>query len=290
MGDIRALTLANLPVLTNRSAVSLVYREHPEYFTNIATAENYYTAFVANKRDFRQHVTAGYGMANTRVGKLSLQGGVRWELTESASREFDPLTAAQVLAAGYPIATATRRATTIPGIHYQYFSQPRVTREGDYANFFPSASLKYTVRPNLHAQVGYSYAISRPPVDALAGVWSINDQALLITAPNPNLKPEKSDNYVARLAYYFEPVGSLTFLVQQTEISDQRITVRGEAADFGFADDPEYATYDFQSVTNNSSLYRYRSLELAYNQNLSFLPGLLRTANVNLSYTRNYAN
>lgn len=290
MGDIRALTIANLPPLTNRTAVSLLYRQHPEYFTNVATAENYYTAFVANHRDFRQHVTAGYGMANTRLGKLQLQGGLRWELTESESREFDPLTAAQVLAAGYPISTTTRRATTVPGLQYQYFSNPRTTREGDYANFFPSASLKYSIRPNLHAQVGYSYAISRPPVDALAGVWSINDQALLITAPNPNLKPEKSDNYVARLAYYFEPVGSFTFLVQQTEISDQRITVRGDAADFGFADDPEYATYEFQSVTNNDSLYRYRSLELAYNQNLSFLPGLLRTTNVNLSYTRNYAN
>ncbi len=290
MGDIRALTIANLPSLTNRTAVSLLYREHPEYFSNIATAENYYTAFVANHRDFRQHVTAGYGMANTRLGQLQLQGGLRWELTESASREFDPLTAAQVLAAGYPISPTTRRATTLPGINYQFFSQPRTSREGDYANFFPSASLKYSLRPNLQAQLGYSYAISRPPVDALAGVWSINDQALLITAPNPNLKPEKSDNYVARLAYYFEPVGSFTFLVQQTEISDQRITVRGRAEDFGFENDPDYAGYEYQSVTNNNTLYRYRSAELAYSQNLSCLPGLLRTTNVNLSYTRNYAN
>ena len=175
-------------------------------------------------------------------------------------------------------------------MQYQFFSQPRTSREGDYANFFPSASLKYSVRPNLQAQVGYSYAISRPPVDALAGVWSINDQALLITAPNPNLKPEKSDNYVARVAYYFEPVGSFTVLVQQTEISDQRVTVRGKAADFGFENDPDYATYEFQSLTNNNTLYRYRSLELAYNQNLSFLPSFLRTTTVNVSYTRNYAN
>ena len=289
MGDIRALTIANLPPLTNRSAVSLLYREHPEYFVNVATAENFYTAYVANHRDFRQHVTAGYGMANTRLGKLQLQGGVRWELTASESREFDPLTAAQV-ALRYPISATTRRATTVEGMQYQFFSQPRTSREGDYANFFPSASLKYSVRPNLQAQVGYSYAISRPPVDALAGVWSINDQALLITAPNPNLKPEKSDNYVARVAYYFEPVGSFTVLVQQTEISDQRVTVRGKAADFGFENDPDYATYEFQSLTNNNTLYRYRSLELAYNQNLSFLPSFLRTTTVNVSYTRNYAN
>jgi outer membrane receptor protein involved in Fe transport len=224
-----------------------------------------------------------------RVAKLQLQGGVRWERTESESREFDPLTAAEVVAAGYPIATATRRASTIDGMRYQYFSRSRVSRDGVYDNFFPSLGAKYTLRPNLHAQAGYSKAISRPPIDALAGVWNINDVALLITAPNPNLLPEKTDNYVARLAYYFEPVGSLTVLVQQTEITNQRVTVRGRAEDFGF-NDPEYENYEFQSVLNNNLLYRYRSLELGYNQQLSFLPGVLRGTNVNLSYTRNYAN
>jgi TonB-dependent receptor len=290
MGNIRALSIANLPTLANRSALSLLYREHPEYFTNVGTAENYYSAYVANKRDFRQHVTAAYGMGNTRIGKLHIQGGVRWERTQSEAREFDPLTAAEVLAAGFPVSTTTRRATTIPGLQYQYFSRPRTEREGVYDNFFPSFGAKYAVRPNLHAQLGYSHAISRPPVDALAGVWSINDVALLITAPNPNLKPETSDNYVARLAYYFEPVGSFTFLVQQTEITDQRVTVRGTAAEFGFDEDPEYANYEFQSLQNNDLLYRYRSMEFGYNQQLSFLPGYLRSTNVNLSYTRNYAN
>ena len=291
MGGIRALTIANLPTIANRSAISTLYREHPEYFTNIGTAENYYSAYVANKRDFRQQVAAAYGMANVRVGMVQLQGGLRWERTTSESREFDPLTAAEVAAAGFPVSTTTRRATTIPGMQYQFFSRPRTLRAGDYDNFFSSFGGKVTLRPNLHAQFGYSHAISRPPIDSLAGVWSINDVTMIITAPNPNLKPEKSDNYVARLAYYFEPVGSFTLLVQQTEITDQRVTVVGTAENFGFTDlDPEFENYSFQSLTNNDSLYRYRSLELGYNQQLSFLPGYLRGTNVNLSYTRNYAN
>ena len=279
-----------MPTLVDRSALSVVFRERPEYFVNSATVENYYTATIANHRDFLQTVSAAYGMADTKIGKLQLRGGVRWERTETSSKEVDPYTAAEVQAAGYPISTTTRRATTIAGMNYQFLSRPRITRDGVYDNFFPSASLKYSLLPNLQAQFGYAHAISRPPIDALAGVWNINDFTLLITAPNPKLKPERSDNYVARLAYYFEPVGSFTVLVQQTEITDQRITVRGKAADFGFENDPEYAAYDFQSLDNNDSLYRYRSLELSYNQQLSFLPGLLRTTNLNLSYTRNYAN
>ena len=289
-GRITSLNVANVPTLVDRSALSVVFRERPEYFVNSATVENYYTATIANHRDFLQTVSAAYGMADTKIGKLQLRGGVRWERTETSSKEVDPFTAAEVQAAGFPISATTRRATTIAGMNYQFLSRPRITREGDYDNFFPSASLKYSFLPNLQAQFGYAHAISRPPIDALAGVWNINDVTLLITAPNPKLKPERSDNYVARLAYYFEPVGSFTVLVQQTEITDQRITVRGKAADFGFENDPEYAAYDFQSLDNNDSLYRYRSLELSYNQQLSFLPGLLRTTNLNLSYTRNYAN
>lgn len=289
-GRINSLNVANVPTLVDRSALSVVFRERPEYFVNSATVENYYTATIANHRDFLQTVSAAYGMADTKIGKLQLRGGVRWERTETSSKEVDPYTAAEVQAAGYPISTTTRRATTIAGMNYQFLSRPRITRDGVYDNFFPSASLKYSLLPNLQAQFGYAHAISRPPIDALAGVWNINDVTLLITAPNPKLKPERSDNYVARLAYYFESVGSFTVLVQQTEITDQRITVRGKAADFGFENDPEYAAYDFQSLDNNDSLYRYRSLELSYNQQLSFLPGLLRTTNLNLSYTRNYAN
>jgi TonB-dependent receptor len=290
MGRIRALTIANLPVLPNRSVLSTLYREHPEWFTNVGTAENYYSAYIANKRDFGQRVTAGYGMANTRLGKVQVQGGVRWEKTETHVLEFDPLTAAQVQAAGFAISTTTRRATTIPGLQYQYLSQPRTTRRGEYDNFFPSLSAKYSITPSLQVQAGYSHAIARPPIDALAGVWSINDIARVITAPNPNLKPEVSDNYVTRLAYYFEPVGSFTFLLQQIEITDQRITRRASAAEFGYADDPEYADYEFETQLNNSLLYRYRSMEIGYSRQLTFLPGVLRSTNVNLSYTRNYAN
>jgi outer membrane receptor protein involved in Fe transport len=290
MGSVNALNVANLPVLANRSALSLLYRQHPEQFVNVATAENFYTAYVANDRDFLQNVTAAYGMADTRIGKVQLRGGLRWERTETESKEFDPLTAVEVQRAGFPISATTRRATTIPGLEYQYFTNPRVTREGDYDNFFPSASAKYSIRPNLQAQVGYSHAISRPAINALSGVWSINDVALVVTAPNPQLKPEISDNYVARVAYYFEPSGSFTMLVQQTEITDQRVSQRVSAEDFGLADDPEFAGYEFQSWSNREDLYRYRSLELSYNQHLNFLPGFLRSTNVNVSYTRNYAN
>jgi TonB-dependent receptor len=283
------LTIANPPPVVNREALGALFTTHPEYFVNNATVDNYYTAIYANKRDFRQIVSAAYGMANTRIGKLQLQGGLRWERTQTDSKEFNPKTAAQVVAAGFPISATTRRATTVPGIDYQYGSNPRTTRTGIYDEFFPSASVRYLIRPNLHAQFGYSHAISRAPVNSLAGVWSIDDVNLVVTAPNTALRPEISNNYVARVAYYFEPVGSVSLLVQQNEISDLAVTRRFTADEFG-SEDPDFAGYTFVSMDNGTALYRYRSMELSYNSQLSFLPGPFKGTSLNLGYTRSYAN
>src|SRR5207248_1468101 len=81
---------------------------------------------------------------------------------------------------------------------------------------------------------------------SLAGVWSVDDVNLIVTAPNPDLKPEISNNYVGRLAYYFEPVGSFSLLFQQNEISNKGVQRRVTSAEFG-TDDPAYAGYTFLS-------------------------------------------
>jgi TonB-dependent receptor len=289
-GDIKALTISNPVPFVSRTALWDEFKAHPDRFVFTGSTEQYYAAQYGTVRDFRQIVPAAYAMGNTRLGRLQVQGGVRWERTETESKEFDPLTVTELQAAGVPVSTATRRATTFEGIDYQYRSRPRVTRSGEYDNWFPSVSAKYSIRPNLQAQAGYSYAISRPPIVALAGIWDINEISQVVTAPNPNLKPELSHNYVARLAWYIEPVGSLTFLVQQNEIDNLRTPTRFTAEEFGYGDDPELRDYEFQSFVSGTQKYRYRNMELGYSQQLAFLPGPLRGTSVNLSYSRSYAN
>jgi iron complex outermembrane recepter protein len=291
MGNVTTLTIPNIPRNVNRQGLAEAFLSHPEWWVDIATPANYYTSVYANTRDFKQTVPALYGMANTRLGKWQFQGGLRWEKTETQTKEWDPVPAPQMLAEGFTL-DANRRATTKPGLDYQFGSRPRVKRKGDYDNFFPSVSAKYSIRPNLQAQFGYSHAISRPPINALAGVWVINDEAVppTVIAPNTALKPERSNNYVARLAYYFEPVGSLTFLLQQNEITDIRESIRLPFAQAGITDDPAYADYEFITTRNVDRLFRYRNMEVGYNQQLSFLPGPLRNTNLNVNYSRSYAN
>ncbi|MFM8336284.1 MAG: TonB-dependent receptor domain-containing protein, partial [Opitutaceae bacterium] len=195
-------------------AIGAPFREHPEYFTDRITngstaGARYQSAFVANTRRYAEDITAGFLMGTASLGRSSLRAGLRWERTGTDSLEFDPRTPAEVRTAGFPVTASTGVAATIPGVQFQYFSQPRVHRTGDYDNLFPSASLKHRLGRNLDFQIGYSSTIRRPTFRDIAGVWSIDDAGQSITAPNPRLKPERSRNLATRLAWYFEPVGVL---------------------------------------------------------------------------------
>ncbi len=108
--------------------------------------------------------------------------------------------------------------------------------------------------------------------------------------PNPDLRPERSKNYTGRLAYYFEPVGSLAVTIFQNDIRDSAESDEFSAADFDYQNDPVYGSYTFISVRNRSESTRIRGYTFEYSQALSFLPGALRGLNVSSSYTRTYAS
>ena len=275
-------------------AIGRLFREHPEYFadriTNGSTAgARYQSAFVANTRHFDEDITAGFLMGTTNLGRATVRAGLRWEQTDTDSLEFDPRTPAEVRAAGYAVTASTGVAATIPGVQYQYFSQPKIHRTGGYDNFFPSASFKYRFTPNLDFQLGYSNTIRRPTFRDIAGVWSVDDANQTVSAPNPNLKPERSDNLATRLAYYFEPVGILALNLYQNSVKGLFQTDQLTAQEFGNTD-PDFAHYTFITTTPSSDKVTIRGLELEYSQSLSFLPSPFKGLNVRASYTRNYAS
>ena len=281
---------ANLP-RADRKRIGELFQSRPQDFVRAATVDNYYTAFVGNRRNFRQTVNAGYAQLDANpLPRWTLRGGVRVEQTENRFVENDPRLRREILAAGFPV-NAAGRATTIPGIDYQFFSQPRKVRESDYVNAFPSVLTKYRFTQNLELQAGFNRAISRPPVDSLTGVYNVVEDAQRVDAPNSELEPEHSQNYQARLAYYFgnRAPGQLTLQVSQNDIRNLRETFDFTASEFG-EEDPDFQNYSFRTTRNSAETRRFRNLELAYNQTLGFLPEILRGTSVNLSYSRTYAS
>ncbi len=265
-----------------------LYRDNPNNFTQTITAANFYNAFIGNRRNYEETIDAGYLMATTTLGKLVVRAGLRREETSTDSLEFNPRSVQELAAAGF--AETSGRATTIDGLKYQFFSQPKVHRTGDYGNNFPSASLKYKINHNFDAQLGFSSTIRRPTFRDVAGVWVINDDALTVSAPNTSLKPETSKNLAARLAYYFEPVGILAANVYQNNVKGLFVTNRLTAAEFGYTGDLDLSNYEFITTTPSANDVTVRGMELEYSQSLSFLPQPFKGLNVRASYTRSYAS
>jgi len=275
--------------MPNLRAIGDLYRNNPADFRqNWGTnADNFYQSYVARRRRYYERIDSAFFMGTTNYKRLTFRAGLRWEDTQTEASEADTRTPTEVRAAGFPVA-ANGIATTIPGLQYQFLSQPRVKRPGEYDNFFPSASAKLQLARNLDLHVGYSSTIRRPSYVNVAGVWTINETALTVTSPNPGLKPERSENYAARLAYYFEPVGQFAITTTERRVKNIFITDRLTAEEFGYTEE-EFKNYEFITTNNGTDRVKIRSMELEYNQSLSFLGNLFKRLSVRGSYTRLYA-
>ncbi len=281
----------------NHNSIGYLFAAAPQDFVPGGTAATYNTAFIVNPRYVREEIDAGYGMADIKpFSQLELQGGVRYERTREETKNFQQLPSNQVVAAGFPITASTGLATTIPGLNFQYFTRPRVASSQFYNDLFPSASVKYSFTPNLVGLLGYSYTITRPSYNDIAGVSTEDDTTSAITVPNPFLKPEYANNYSARLTYYFEPVGSVGVSVFQNDFKNfvQSTTQTGSdsalavASAFGFTG-PQFAGFAITTKINLPGTTTYRGGTIEYSQALSFLPKPFSGLNVFANYTRLYA-
>jgi iron complex outermembrane receptor protein len=286
---------AGAPRFANRDDIADLFNAHPEYFVRAATLANYETATYINHRDYLETITAGYAMFNTKVRNWRFQGGVRYELTEKESKEFDPLPNSAVAAAGFPVALVSGQPvgspTTQAGMDYKYTNRPRIVRPGDYDNYFPSLSAKWDITPELQLDLGWGKAIKRPDIDKINGVFRIDEVAETVTAPNPNLLPELSEKYVAALSYFFgrdNSSNNVQLVISETEIKNLARGTDFTAEEFG-VDDPAFASYTFITNSSEGPPVTFRSLELSYLQYPTFLPQVLQGTSVNLAYTRTYA-
>jgi TonB-dependent receptor len=301
LGKTNAFTLFNLngqrgmAPRVSRSHVSDLFHARPELFTYMGTPENYYTAFIANKRDFRQVVSAGYSQADVKLTpQLRTLFGVRYEETRTRVKAFDPRSRAEIIAAGYTVnapATNGGRALTLGGMKYQFQSQPKKIRFANYHDWFPSVNVKYQILRNFDWQVGWNKSIGRPPIDSLAGVIVIDEVNQRVTIPNTTLLPEYHSKYQTRLGYYFSgsSPGSLTLAFSKTNFRNTITNFDFTAAEFG-NDDPDLVNYIFRSSTNLSDrVTTTKNMALGYRQTLGFLPSeYLRGVGVFVNYDRTY--
>jgi TonB-dependent receptor len=291
------------PAFPNRDTLGGLFHSNPEYFVrtlpaNAATASssgislaNYESGLYLNQPtyDVAETVAAGYLMGNTRIKGLQLQGGVRYEATQIDSTELDPYSNQDVAAAGF-VPTATGAPNSTAAIDYKY-SKPRVARHGDYHDLFPSVTAKYSIRPNLLADLGWGKAIRRPDLGKISGTRQVNEDAGQVTTPNPNLQPERSQKLAGSLSYFFGDSGinNIQVVASRTRITNKTVQSTLTSEEYG-NDNPDYASYEFISFSNVPAPVTYNSMEYSYQQYLTFLPRVLQSTFVSASYTRTYVD
>lgn len=287
--------IAPLPV-PDKEAYFALYRDHPEQFTQTeanraADLDDILSSFQSNQEDVR----AAYVMQESRIGKWQLLGGVRFESTRTRSTVPQEVPVSENPYAIFNPSTGVyTAAATRDYVRYQW-SRGKVTTWGEYHDWMPSFAAKYPLSKNLFLKLGYNKAIKRPDLNRTGGSWDIdiNEETgdVRVTIPNPNLKPERSQRFSAMLEAYFEPAGTASIHIFQSDIKNaiddnpDGVT----AAEAGF-DDPQYADYFFRTFHNLDEERRIRGIELSYSQQLRFFENkFLRATSVFATYTQTNA-
>ena len=208
-----------------------------------------------------ERITAGYLMNSISFGKLRLQTGVRFEATNESyianQVNRDPDT-------GKWLST-----TPIPG-------------GGDYLNVLPSVQAQYLLTPNTNLRASYGMGISRPNFSDLVPSQVVNPNASpkSVVLGNPALKATRANNYDVLVEHYFQPLGILQAGFFYKDLSNP-IYNTTQTLTSG-----QFSGFQLQQSINgpNASITGF---EVAWEQRLSRLPGLLSGLGVaaNYSYT-----
>jgi iron complex outermembrane recepter protein len=240
---------------------------------------------MGNAQDFKEAIGAGYVMGNVELGKLNILAGVRVEKTKTEGTGpvigVTPAEKARRAAWTGAVTPDELRRRTIAE-----YSQRR-TATGQYTDAFPGLHLKYEAIDGLIFRASYATNIGRPAIGSLIPRTTVNYDSRSVSTNNPSLLPQYADNYDASVEYYFKPVGLLSVGFFDKEISNFIYTLGGQiigsGANNGFNGD--YEGFTLSSSANGGSA-RVRGFELAYQQQLTFLPGWLGGFGVYANYTR----
>ena len=235
-------------------------------------------------RDVIETVTAPYVMAQGKLGRegwlgrTGFLGGVRWEKTENEAHGW---VRARTLSSAAqqqndPVGSATR----------DYLNNER-RLDGEYTKAFPSLHAWHDITPNLKGRLSWSTSFGRPPFGQLAPVETPNENNRTVTLSNPSLLPQTAKNWDATLEYYFEPVGNFTLGWFHKDI-DNFIQTGIDSGTIGTGNDNgfngEYPGWTMLSTANAGTAV-VQGWEISYQQQFTFLPGLLKGLSGLVNYT-----
>ena len=155
---------------------------------------------LTNDFNYDEAVHAAYGIIGNKLGKISFQGGIRYE---------------------YSI------------IETNLVNTPNGSNTQKYGSFFPSGHISYEMEGNNQVQLSYSRRIRRPSLWNLNPFFTFSDNRNFF-AGNPNLLPEFTDAYELGHMKYFESgsLGSSLYYRRTTDAISRITTINPDGTTF----------------------------------------------------------
>jgi TonB-dependent receptor len=203
-----------------------------------------------------ERIYAGYVMNTITFGKARIETGVRIETTRS---QFT----------GYHVTFDSNGA---------YVSTTPVHGDNLYVNPLPSVNFQYAFTPNTNLRAGYGRGIARPNFSDLPPSILESDQNQQVSVGNPNLKPTTADSFDLLGERYLKPVGLIQAGVFYKNLHDPIFAVTSQITSGNF--------FGFTQVqpVNGTSAHIF-GFEAAYQQLLTFLPGMMNGFGVSANYS-----
>jgi TonB-dependent receptor len=208
--------------------------------------------------DLDERVYAGYVMNTITFGKFRVQGGLRIEGTNADYH-------------------ANEVRLNPDGVTY---TTTPVIGNGSYVNFMPSVQVQYMLEKNTNLRLSYGRGISRPNFQDQVPSRQVdpNTTPKSLQIGNPLLRPTRANNYDVLIEHYFTPLGIIQGGFFYKDLNDPIYPTITNLTSGPFAG------YQQQQSINGPNAH-IAGLEMAWEQRLSRLPGLLGGLGVSANYS-----
>lgn len=212
-----------------------------------------------------EDVYAGYAMTRLQWSRLMLLGGVRFEKTNVSYRSNE--------------------------VYYDFEGNldeiVPVAGSTDYSFLLPQIHAKFQIDNSTNLRFAATRSYARPNFEDIVPTQEIDLNGRSANIGNPNLKPVGAINLDLLGERYFGTVGILSGGVFYKHLSDFIFNRRFETDRYNGRN--LGTELEFTQAQNGESA-RLLGFEVAYQQNLSFLPGIFKGLSVYANYTYTRSN
>jgi len=235
-----------------------------------------------NNYDLIERISAGYFMNTIDIGRIRLQAGLRFEGTNESllgNQVFFDSGTGDLCMPGSADANCLGITNAIVPLK----------KSSSYLDPLPSVQLRYGLPHDAAIRVAYSRGIARPNFSDLPPTFDAQgNRAFQIDIGNPNLKPTHANNYDVLYEQYLKPLGLLQAGFFYKQLSDPIFeSVVTPITTNQFGSQYNNGQWSVSQPINGAGAHLY-GFEIAYQQHLTFLPGMMSGLGIsaNYSYTK----